>query len=328
MLTNRSNSPLFYPFTSRISSHAEVVQARSLGWLRLFGLVRDGALLTGLSEVGHLVARTYPDAELEMLQIASDWTTLFFLWDDLVEQVQDHNEVTENNYRLIGALKGYSFREQHPVYDALRDINRRLEAAVTSAKLPILWRQTFDNRVERWLGSHVWEAKNRERQVIPSPETYIHMRQLTIGMFFEFTLAELLGGYSLTQEARESPGIQKLERLASNLIAWSNDILTLKKELAAGEIHNLILSIRNTRPMAMSAACTIAINMHNAEVNEFVQVRDSLTDCPVWSLEVAQYISALQHWVAGHLQWGIDSKRYNVAALSDQLTHEAETVRP
>lgn len=327
-LENQMVGTLYCPFISRISPHAIAVQSGTLAWLDQMGFTLEGSLLDGLEEVGGLVARTYPDANLEMLQLASDWTTLVFLLDDLVERIRYSQDVILRNLIIMGAFEGLRSESRDPILIALWDINRRLIEAVARAGLPPEWRLTFNSRFQEWLGAHVWEAENRGARKIPRVEAYVHMRQFTVGMYFEFTLAELIGGYCLPEAARTSPAFQQLERMAVNLIAWSNDILTLNKELTTGEVHNLILSIKQTRAMTASAARMMAINMHNLEAEQFLNFRDSFTESRIWSVEVLQYIVSLQHWIGGHVQWGIDSKRYNLNTLTVPPPEDKPTYRP
>src|SRR5260221_5234346 len=144
---------------------------------------------------------------------------------------------------------------------ALRDVGQRARES---------WMAAFTYEVARWLDSHLWEQGNREAGRVPPLEDYFAMRPLTIGMYFEFLLSEVTASYSLSAKQRLSPEAVGLARIASNEIAWTNDILTLEKELLQGDVHNGVLCIMQSRGLALDPALAEAIDMHNREAKAFV----------------------------------------------------------
>ena len=281
------------------------VQDKTLDWLKYTGALEGHeAFKPAVAEVAHLVGYAYPDAPSDTLQLISDWTTLFFLLDDIVEQIPAQMRVAEHNQRILKAMQDNLEAPITGLHIALRDISLRLREAGGEA-----WMQRFLAHVVDWLGGHIWEARNRANNRIPHEREYAHMRQYTIGMYFEFTLAELVHG-PIPRNIRELGRFKKLTRAANLQISLANDIMTIDKEVAQGELHNIILAIIKGRCTTKALATQIAVDMHNFVVKDFAR---ELELCD--SKRLRQYGQDLQSWMSGHLHWGLNSKRYNSHAV-------------
>jgi len=301
--------PLACPFlVVRPSTHSAPVQAETLRWLEAYRLAEARAdLLDCVSAVGELTALTYPGASRESLRLASDWTTLFFLMDDLVEERgADLAAISALNARYLAVLGGEApGAEEGPVLHALWDVRERL-AGVASAQ----WLRRFRGRVKEWLGAHVWEARNRADRTVPDVASYVHMRQYSVGMYFEFLLSELTDGYALPAEVESHEAVAQLARHANNQIAWANDVMTLGKELRQGDVHNLVMSLWKREGLELQAALERAVAMHNEEVARFQALARGLPSFGEADGAVQGLVRALRHYMGGHLGWGYSARRY------------------
>lgn len=309
LLTNIDASKLFCPFLTTANPSAMIVQRRTLEWLDEMNIEVTGALFDDISEVGWLSALTYPASPLEPLQLAADWTTVFFLLDDLVEQSMSHVSIGERNGHVIAALDDTgSQAADDGVFRAVRDVGRRARALGGDA-----WMRAFVREVERWLDSHLWEQANRDKDEIPTLADYLEMRQFTIGMYFEFLLSELTDSYRLTEDERVSSEATTLARIASSQIAWTNDILTLGKELAQGDVHNGVLSLMDSRNLSLEDALARAIDLHNEQIKAFISLSESLRAIRGTSRGMLSLIKGLERWMGGHMVWARGSKRYGAS---------------
>lgn len=277
-----------------------LVQGRTLDWLKFTGALQGHeSFLPDVIDVGRLVGLTYPDADLDTLQMICDWTTLFFLLDDIVELIPSPALVAMHNQRILKAMQDNLEAPINGLHIALRDVALRLRDAGGNA-----WMDRFLIHVVDWLSGHVWEAQNRASDKVPGEREYSHMRQYTIGMYFEFVLTELCHG-PIAKGIRDLGRFKKLTRQANLQISLANDILTIDKEVARGDRHNVILSIMQARILPKDTATQIAVDMHNFVVKDFSR---ELADCEGKRLK--RYGEDLQTWMSGHLQWGLNNKRY------------------
>jgi hypothetical protein len=208
--------------------------------------------------------------------------------------------VALHNQRLLKALKDDLVSPITGLHIAMRDIGQRLKQAGGAQ-----WMEFFTTHVTDWFAGHDWEAKNRANRRVPGEKEYTHMRQYTIGMYFEFMLTELYQGF-IADTNRTSAGYKRLSGLANFQIAMANDVMTFEKEADQGDVHNIVFSIMRHQVLPKETAMRIAVDMHNAVVRDFAY---ELSRQKVKRLEL--YGEDLKNWIAGHLQWGLQSKRYN-----------------
>lgn len=307
------------PFVVRANVEAAQTQCDTLLWLEATGVDVSEQMFADISEVGFLTAHTYPGASRETLRLTADWTTLFFLLDDLVEEAASAAAIRARNQIVVETLRGTNTgsdivsEASRGVMAALRDVGRRAEALGGQE-----WMDAFCAEVSLWLDSHLWEHANREAKRIPLLDDYTAMRQYTIGMYFEFLLSEVTDGYRLTPAERTSEDAMKLRRLASSEIAWTNDILTLEKELAQGDVHNGVLSLMQTEGLKLDAAIARAIAKHNETVRSFVELARRVRSNEQVSRGMLGLVQALENWMGGHTRWARHSKRYGGSRVSPQ----------
>jgi hypothetical protein len=311
---------LHCPFEAKTNPHATEVQGRTLKWMRDFGLVGDCDAHDPLSQVGLLCAKTYPLADVDRLQLVSDFSTIFFLIDDLSEGPENTPAtLAKRNQQALAALGGEFPEPRSPQnHHALFELGMRLRAASSPE-----WMRRFTAHVAAWLASHVWECKNRTSGRTPPIEEYVDMRQFSIGMYFEFALSEITDDFRLSDDFLKHPAVITLAKSANQQIAWANDILTVDKEVRQGDVQNLVLSIRQERKLSLGDATAQAIIMHNRAVESFLGATGRLLTSGTDADVASSYVRALQHWMGGHLRWGFESKRYARAALVQEQAIDA-----
>jgi hypothetical protein len=99
-----------------------------------------------------------------------------------------------------------------------------------------------------------------------------------------------------------------------NIVCWSNDIISLEKERQSGDMHNLVIAVRHERHCSWQEAVDCVAEMHNAEVQKFVQLAQRLPrfDADI-DAELARYVGILRAWMRGNLDWAFDTGRYGRA---------------
>ncbi len=303
---------LYCPFPSAVSDRAETVQQHTIEWVRRFNLLTGEAAGKSLSaaKFGVLVARSYPNAPLEELQIISDWIGFFLILDDLSER--DMGKQTDKlaalYASLLDILKGrdVAAKEEPALAHALQDIRERL-----LQKAPPGWMLHFIPRVEECWNSWVWEATNRAKDMTPDVATYTKMRPLTVAFYPLFALIEIAEEITLPAKVREHSAVRELELRASREVGWANYIISLKKELAEGESHNLVLLLHSQEGLPLQKAVERVAQMHDSEVKAFIALEQQL---PSFGGQVdgdlKRYVSALRFIMRGHLDWALESGRY------------------
>ncbi|MBX6762061.1 MAG: hypothetical protein K6T51_04840 [Rubrobacteraceae bacterium] len=309
--------PLDYPFPPRMNEHAETAQRGTSGWVRTFGLLPDekSLALFDATGLGHLAARNHPELAAEDLRFVSDWYAWLFLRDDKGDASpagRDPRRLSSADGRLLDVLEGAEpGEEDEPLAHALRDLRERTLGYLRTNSLPGVWMRRLVRAVREHLEATLWEASNRARGVAPSLEAYVRMRPLTGGLSIVTELVEIVRGHHLPSEVREHAAVRRLTSASHNVTCWANDIISLKKELAAGEVNNLIPVLQAERGLSLQRALWEAARMHDAEVEVFVETSRTLPSFgPAVDEILRRYVVSLEARMRGVLDWSLGSERY------------------
>jgi 5-epi-alpha-selinene synthase len=235
--------------------------------------------------------------------------TLFYLFDKHWDDAPPESLAAAQSL-LLSSLRGTrpASSVANPLVAALDDIRRRMLELGSEA-----WIQRFSQSIADYFKACVWEARNKAEQSLPDSVSYIRMRELTGAVQPSFELAGVLRLAELPPEMMEEPILKRLSLLANHSICWSNDIISLAKELEVGEMHNLVLIIQREQGVGMEEALQRAATMHDAEVRAFLELEQQL---PSWGEQldhgVRRYVDVLRCWMRANMDWSLDSERYRV----------------
>lgn len=316
---------LYCPFPSAVNKHADAAGEETLAWAEDFGLFQDerSYKIFKAGNIGSLAARFHPYSTLDDLRLLSDFYAWMFLQDDL----RDESEVgyspdllSDTDRRSLEVLEGeVPTQFASPVVHAICDLRERF---VSLSPGP-MWMRRFTRAIRNYFEATIWEASNRARSVVPDPDSYLRMRPLTGGLAIDEELIGLSEGARLPQWAREHRSVKRLTEASMNVVCWSNDVLSLEKELAHGDVHNLVIVLQTAEGLSLDEATGRVIEMHNSEVCDFVDLSSELPSLPSFGEAVdenlARYISTLKARMRGNLDWSFESGRYGQTVGSGPL---------
>jgi avermitilol synthase len=319
-------SHLDSPYLQQINPSADDVHERTIMWAKAMGIVRTEQHVERLrsSLIGHLVARVFPEStDLTALQLAVDWTTLFCCLDDRLEQI--HGAVLSAAY-LRGLLRVFRDGETPRLIDPIANGFRDLRERMLELRVPN-WIPRFSARIERLFNAFIDEAKFRTMNVVPEFASHRKIRQITVGLYTGFILGELTDGITLPPEVLEHEAVQALEKAASNIVGLANDIFTVERERAKGEVNNMVLVLMEHDNLSFEDALMRTIQLHDSEVREF---RGLLSQVPSFDPEIDQqlrrYVDVLSAFISGHSDWAAHTSRY-VATRAEVAEDEDEVAR-
>lgn len=313
---------LHNPFpVTRPTEQSEIAQATSR-WLSTFELgPQDDVSRTHLAGTfAQLAAALHPSAGPEALRLMADWYCVMFLHDDRCDASgigKDPPRLHVLTTRLMWALQGHQpAADDEPLAWAMADLGRRLRDAGGDA-----WLQNVTEHVSAYFRSLAWEADNRARGVIPSTDEYVHMRPLTAGLAIDEAFLSLVDQLRLPAHVYAHPAVQALTQHANRAVCWSNDIISLDKELQGGDVHNLVLVLRQERGMGLQDALEAAAAMYHQELERLIDAPRHLPDLgPELNTQLRRYVQLQQLRVGGILEWSWRSKRYQLSQGSSQPT--------
>jgi hypothetical protein len=303
---------VFCPFLPRISPHVAEVQRYAVEWAARHRFLTDSAARSGFarSRFAYLMARAYPAASYSDLCLAVAWLTFTFALDDHFETALG---VEPDRQRRAGvAVLAYLRGEGNNTAVAgllgprlaggLADVWTRATARTGPA-----WRDKFVGHVAEYLRANAWEAANRAFGRIPDVEEYVVMRRRSAatGMFFDFI--EVFADLDLGSAVADSR-VLAMRAHADNAVAWFNDLVSWRKEQAAGDPHNLVLVLHRRHGMTMAEAIRTTVAWHDREVRGFLALRDGLP--AEFRKAVYPLADGLGHWIRANIDWSYESGRY------------------
>ena len=102
----------------------------------------------------------------------------------------------------------------------------------------------------------------------------------------------------------------ELTRLANELVCWSNDLVSLDKELQQGDVHNLVQVLQHEHGLSLQGAVEQATQQHDETLVAYLgaeqRVKEQFSD---WQ-ELATYLELLRARIRGIHDWAIVSGRY------------------
>jgi hypothetical protein len=304
--------PLTCPFPSAINPHATEAQQATVRWARRLRLLQRDAAYRRLNRLqyGTLMARAYPLAAPETLQIVTDWSTWLFLLDDQCDEAgigHDPEQLERLHAQFLTVLRGVPpGQAAAPLAHALWDLHTRM-----LAHAPEGWQGRFHRSVRQYFSANVWEATNRRQRKIPDAESYCAKRLFTSAVYPCLLLIELTESLCLPSEVCDHPDVQRLTTMTNNVISWSNDIVSLEKELRQGDVHNLALILSHEQNLSLQAAVNQVADLHDAEVYAFIALARRLPSfTPKVNVDLERYVSGMCFWMRANLDWSLGAVRY------------------
>ncbi|MGH8567216.1 MAG: terpene synthase family protein [Gammaproteobacteria bacterium] len=314
---------VYCPFPAEVNPHFEAVHEHTLAWVRRFGLAKDGSAFERLrgSKFARLAACAYPGAPGDELAIVSDFFTWLFQLDDECDEAgigKRPERLAALHDQCLEVLSGRppeflskpsrprSGRPDVPLVQALDELRGRMDSRMSKA-----WMDRFNMSVSEYFAALLWEARNREICQWPDALTYIRMRPYTGAVYIGFDLIELTERQSLPLVVRKHPDFQRLMEMASNVVCWCNDLFSLRKERAHGDMHNLAMVIQHQEGITLQAAVDRVAGLIERDVRGFMALVEALQSFgPETDDAIRCFVAGMRALMRGNLDWSAGSRRY------------------
>lgn len=306
-----SHPVLTSPYPSTLNPFEKQAHDGTINWLHHYGIVCSKFEEDRVKRQGwtRCMARCYPNASLVDLQWISDWVSWVFLFDDQndeAEQGYGTERLTECRPRLLDIMRGGPAQEGDQMLLAWHDLWGRIRSKVNHG-----WLERLTQQHDDYFLACIWEASNRKAGIVPETNTYLLKRVDSGAVYPCLTIIEFVGRLNLPENVLCHPVVRDLSLCTNNLVCWSNDIVSLEKEVKNGDMHNLVIALSNTHQISLQQATDKAVVMYDTEMKRF----EALThQVPQFSTEVDTdlqcYIEGLKFWIQGNLDWSFESQRY------------------
>ena len=209
-------------------------------------------------------------------------------------------QILEGNYLHLQDIPQFDF----PLYGALCETLFEFYQMTKVNQLDMTY---FTECVVGYLKAVVWEYIEHDN-TLPSQETYMFKRRHTIGFPYFMQLVYAMSNVVLYKEMRVRLLVQRYTEAVRNVLFLTNDILSLRKEIIAGEVENLVLLKR--QELGLPQAFSYVKKLLNSEINEVVRIGNLLIKFSPDDKNIGEFVALTENYIDGHLYWYMDSKRY------------------
>lgn len=264
---------LHIPFPGRISPDADRARRVHLAWPRSHGLLPGPAAERRhlMGAYADLAAGFHPTATGADLDLGVDQQSWYFLFDDHFDgPVGSDPDAVRALVREVASTLDGPGAARHPLARAFADLWGRSAAGMSGA-----WRARAAADWRMYLDGYVGEAHARSRARPPAFADHLALRTRTIGALPVLDMAERVGHYECPARALASPLLGDLRQLAVEVVILDNDIVSVEKEEAVGEI-NLVLLLQGERRCSRTAAMELMRAMVEERTNRFIALEQEL----------------------------------------------------
>ncbi|MGW0645346.1 terpene synthase family protein [Streptomyces badius] len=313
--------PIWCPFPISVHPDVEGLNDDLVAWARNFSLIRspEHEQQVRRADFGAFVARVHPDAQ--DLRLLAQWYLSAWLLDDLLDEEDIATGKDATN--LIAAELRDQFRVDleppsssilpNPLASACSDLWRRTAPAMSPE-----WHGRFLSHHRDYIASTVRDAQNyRDRPL--DLGNYIRRRRINSWGQSALDLIEVAGREEVHPDVTNSDLHRSLRTVAVDVMSWTNDIFSYRREEAHGNRDNLVAALKASQSLTWREAVQAAIAMTETETENFIRACQDLQNAhPFYNVPpqewrtVTQNLNAIGCWLAGSLDWHRNSGRYRI----------------
>lgn len=310
---------LYCPVPSAINPMVNEADDHTAAWLRKFQLLPNETAYREYRRQGFawMVARMFPFASGDVLFALSDINTLLFLLDDRIDHqlgggtgIGKQQELQQFVKSFLSVLieRAPILEQNDPALAALADFWERMCQLST-----VFWQAKFIHSIQLTFDAAMWQLENIRQNKIPTVSSFMRYRSyLGAANIATDSIAVVTGHYGGWGKAREK--VRDLTSLARNIVCWANDLYSLPKEQAHGDLYNLVLMLQHQHNWTIERALDKAMEKHDRDMARFMWKADILLHNHGTS-ELSTYVDALKHIIRGNVDWSEnESTRYGFIA--------------
>ncbi|WP_328764852.1 terpene synthase family protein [Streptomyces sp. NBC_00272] len=265
-----------------------------------------------------LAALGFPHARGPALELCADAMGFFFVFDDQFDGPLglDPARTARVCQQLIDIAHGATpATGSDPCTAAFADIRARSTRGAHAA-----WTARTAHEWEYYFAAQAHEAIGRVRGTPADMTTYLQVRRGIAATDLPLSLGERAAGITVPAAAFHAPQLRIMRQAAIDVTLMCNDVYSLEKEEARGDVDNLVLVLEHTRSLNRDEAVTAAGHRVNRRVRQFRELAEQVPVlCTQLGLHrreraaVDTYVAIMTAWMGGYHAWQTGTLRYRTA---------------
>ncbi|MFE3687779.1 hypothetical protein ACFXPM_31755 [Streptomyces sp. NPDC059095] len=283
---------LYCPVPATVVPDEVVFEERGLSWMKQFGFGQDDAewrRIVGFNS-GEYLARIFPRADADRVQLFVDWTNLFFAMDDIVgdegglaTDPGGFADLAARTVRTMEVPDADLLPAGIPFSDAVRDLTLRTRELSTPGQF-----RRFAEAHRAWWSGTLWQMGMKESGRVPTLNEYVALRPLDDGSAPSAVLVEITAAPRLDAADLETPLMRAVIESWGLVVGVHNDLASYGKELWFARRYdgaakpfpaNVVDLLMRSRSCSLGEALGLAAELADQTMHVFMclceQIRES-----------------------------------------------------
>ena len=256
---------------------------------------------------GELASRAFPETERSSVVLFGQWLAWLFAFDDQRDDGPAGRDVHATDQLYEKVLGG----ADEPVAVAFHDLWQATRPRTTPG-----WQTAFRGHMDEHRAACRAEARFRLAGRPPSPGEYATIRRRANGPFM-FDLAEPILGVRLPDGLRMTQTWQTMLTACNDVTAWCNDIASVEKERAHGDVLNYVIVLAHHHRTEGNAAVECVLDKIAERIDDLLDAArrlpkefDDAGMTRKQARDASKIAVALLGAPRGHLEWLLETDRY------------------
>lgn len=294
-----------------------ILRQRTFTLCQSLGMIRADRMSPDKFAAGRfelLTALAYPAADLDALAVCNDFLTYLFYVDDQAEEDERFGKDPVHLRRYfethVQALReGAEVDPSDGAGQLLLNLRYRLLQLA-----PQSWLARFaDNTHDYLLRGTLVGAQHWTAGTVPRLAEFAAQRAYDSAVFCTQDLIEVACSGVVPSTLVHSREFDSLRRLCTNVVAFTNDLVSYQKEVVQyGSPNNLVHVVAVQERLSLPQAIKRVIEIVNGDVRAFEAVATRLEAQlgeNTWTI-LQRYTNAQRSWMSGNLAWSLATGRY------------------
>lgn len=303
-----NNEILNYPFKSKLHPYHENIALLNSYWISKMKLLTNKREKDKFQKLKlHLlVCRLYPEAKIDTVNWISKLFVLLLMLDNYSEKLPNGKKsafwfAALNHFLKLGYNKPSKNEEELPttLKNSMNYLWNNLKSIASSHTI-----NQLKSELAIYFKSCIWEAFNRDNDLIPSLEQYLMYRPYASGAKLALHLIQLTMEESQPNILKSWPRLQEYIQLASKLIFTANDLLIHDKKMNLNDPHNWVFLLCHLKGWDEEKAKGHILSIHDQTLEQFLKLdREYLENHLPENQVLLTPIKKIKYQISGGVAW-------------------------
>ncbi|WP_370942354.1 hypothetical protein AB5J62_24910 [Amycolatopsis sp. cg5] len=254
------------------------------------------------AKFAELVARMYPLGDVGAANLASEIVVWLFLVDDYLD------DESANPDNVLSAVEWVvsrpATRPGEPMLDWLWRWCHRMVGHSSES-----WWASYSKAIVELTRLLCDEHKSRVSEHRPNLNEYLSRRRCTFGWGIILPMIDIVLGEELPAWLLSDYDHSMMLDAAGDIAAAANDLISFRKELAAGEFCNMVMIVHRDDHVSLDVAVQRTLDWMDSRHKTFISAKESLLSSGRDAVE--RRVRCVEALVRGTIDWSLAAARYS-----------------